>query len=208
MVHFSRSLHPEAYIEITNALQGIDTDEEFQSAVKHLRRGKRDCYKMVLFQLGDELASAFTAIEIAHGIVDPALKRRLRGIRMKRMKLYAQETVGGAVTDGLQDLVDDMLQLQEDLFSKYTHPTSTVSRLRALWFKSKKTTGWLLSGIAMALIGAIVLAMVFPNNNPILKLNTLMSDINLPVQINVGQESKSDPTSAAASNQGTNQQNQ
>ena len=120
MVHFSRSLHPEAYIEITNASQGIDTDEEFQSAVKHLRRGKRDCYKMVLFQLGDELASAFTAIEIAHGIVDPALKRRLREIRMKRMKLYAQETVGGAVTDGLQDLVDDMLQLQEDLFSKYT----------------------------------------------------------------------------------------
>ena len=60
----------------------------------------------------------------------------------------------------------------------------------------------------MALVGAIVLAMVFPNNNPILKLNTLMSDINLPVQINVGQESKSDPTSAAAGNQGINQQNQ
>jgi hypothetical protein len=139
---------------------------------------------MVLFTLGDEIASALTSIEITHGVINPAFKSRLRSIRRKRMKLYAQETMGASVTDGLQTLVDEMLQLQEDICSKYTVPNSIINKFKRCWFKVKK----FLFGVFSGLLMAIIIFVVFPVN-PISTINSLLQQLNIPTQINAyGQE--------------------
>lgn len=101
-----------------------DASLQFRKAEDHFDRAKRDCLKISLVQLHDDLWREITDIEIVDGHIDSNLRKRVRRWEDGRLSIARAECRGELeISARLLRLVNDGIDLKRELRDRHRkHP--------------------------------------------------------------------------------------
>jgi hypothetical protein len=154
----------QANNEIRNALNHIaraltaddmaHAEDNLSQARGHIERAKRDCLKLALIHIHEQLRSDLLSIEIVEGAVPMSKRTRLKSLENSAKQARMAESDGEAnVTNMMADVFADMKTFRDDIHAQFTVPSGQRTFIQRLIFKIRHNLGVFISGVLVAALG-------------------------------------------------------
>ncbi len=126
MNHIARSLNAPDYAV---------AKENYDKACGHIERAKRDCVKLAIIHLHEQITSDLVNIEIVEGAVPFSLKQRLSSLEEKGYQARLSENAGDVETfEKFAEIFAEFKQFRSDVHKQYAVPSGKRAAWR-WWFR-------------------------------------------------------------------------
>lgn len=157
----------QANNEIRNALNHIaraltanddqSADDNLRQAKGHIERAKRDCLKLALIHLHEQIKSDLLSIEVVEGAVPMSIRTRMKTLETAAVKARQAESDGEAnVTDLMAGVFADFKNFRDDLHEQFTVPSTQRTLVQQFLFRVRHNMTVFISGVIIGIVAGVL----------------------------------------------------